>query len=45
MSLKDDYEVTGTELDTLVFAALECDGVLGAKYLNTIEYAADFYIS
>ena len=74
MSLKDDYEVTGKELDTLVLAALECNGVLGArmtgagfggcaialvqkdklnefidtvgaKYLNTIKYAADFYIS
>lgn len=31
MSLKDDYEVTGTELDTLVLAALKCDGVLGAR--------------
>ena len=74
MSLKDDYEVTGNELDTLVLAALECDGVLGArmtgagfggcaialvqndkvnnfiqnvgaKYLEKIKYAADFYIA
>ncbi|MEH7275700.1 galactokinase [Neobacillus vireti] len=31
LSLKDDYEVTGLELDTLVQAAWEHDGVLGAR--------------
>lgn len=30
-SLKDDYEVTGKELDTLVSAALEEPNVLGAR--------------
>ena len=30
-SLKDDYEVTGTELDTLVASALKQDGVMGAR--------------
>lgn len=31
LSLRDDYEVTGIELDTLVAAALEQEGVLGAR--------------
>ena len=72
-SLRDDYEVTGKELDTLVDAALKVDGVIGSRmtgagfggctvsivkeeavddfiekvgkeYLNTIGYAADFYV-
>lgn len=30
-SLRDDYEVTGIELDTLVEAALEQDGVIGSR--------------
>jgi galactokinase len=30
-SLRDDYEVTGIELDTLVMAALEFPGVTGAR--------------
>ena len=30
-SLRDDYEVTGIELDTLVEEALKCEGVLGAR--------------
>ena len=30
-SLRDDYEVTGVELDTLVAAALEQPGVIGAR--------------
>ncbi|WP_214891036.1 galactokinase [Exiguobacterium sp. s142] len=30
-SLRDDYEVTGIELDTLVQAAQDCDGVIGAR--------------
>ncbi|MDC4434375.1 galactokinase, partial [Acinetobacter baumannii] len=30
-SLKDDYEVTGLELDTLAEAAQQVDGVLGAR--------------
>ncbi len=30
-SLREDYEVTGTELDTLVEQALKIDGVLGAR--------------
>lgn len=30
-SLRDDYEVTGEELDTLVEAALKQEGVLGAR--------------
>ena len=72
-SLRDDYEVTGIELDTLVAAALKQPGVIGsrmtgagfggctvsivkndaidnfiqkvgAEYLETIGYAADFYV-
>ncbi|KKK38813.1 galactokinase [Mesobacillus campisalis] len=31
ISLKDDYEVTGLELDTIVQAAWEQEGVLGAR--------------
>ncbi|MGL5348525.1 MAG: galactokinase [Peptostreptococcaceae bacterium] len=31
VSLRDDYEVTGIELDTLVKIALEQDGVIGAR--------------
>ncbi|SDN26453.1 galactokinase [Bacillus sp. OK048] len=31
LSLKDDYEVTGLELDTLVLAAWEQAGVIGAR--------------
>ena len=31
LSLKDDYEVTGIELDTLVLAAWEQAGVIGAR--------------
>ena len=30
-SLRNDYEVTGVELDTLVEETLKCDGVLGAR--------------
>lgn len=30
-SLRDDYEVTGFELDTLVEAALNQDGVIGSR--------------
>ena len=30
-SLKNDYEVTGIELDTLVDSALKCEGVIGAR--------------
>ena len=30
-SLRDDYEVTGVELDTLVSAAMAQPGVLGAR--------------
>lgn len=30
-SLKDDYEVTGRELDTLVAATQSCDGVIGSR--------------
>jgi galactokinase len=30
-SLRDDYEVTTTEIDALVDAALACDGVYGAR--------------
>ncbi|WP_214741997.1 galactokinase [Exiguobacterium sp. s48] len=30
-SLRDDYEVTGLELDTLVAAAQACGGVIGAR--------------
>lgn len=72
-SLRDDYEVTGLELDTLYEAAKEVDGTLGVRvtgagfggcaiaivnndkidefieyvskrYLDTIGYAADFYV-
>jgi len=31
ISLRDDYEVTGIELDTLVSLAWECDGVIGSR--------------
>ena len=31
MSLRDDYEVTGKELDTLVEAALKQEGVIGSR--------------
>ena len=31
ISLRDDYEVTGIELDTLVSLAWECDGVVGSR--------------
>lgn len=31
MSLKEDYDITGAELDTLVNAALSQEGVLGAR--------------
>lgn len=31
VSLRDDYEVTGKELDTLVAAAWETDGVIGSR--------------
>lgn len=73
VSLRDDYEVTGIELDTLVDAALKQPGVIGSRmtgagfggctvsivkndnidafitnvgkeYLETIGYAADFYV-
>lgn len=73
VSLRDDYEVTGKELDTLVEAAWAQPGVIGSrmtgagfggctvsivetdavdafiehvgkKYLETIGYAADFYV-
>ena len=33
-SLKEDYEVTGLELDTIVKLAQECDGVLGARMIG-----------
>jgi len=31
VSLRDDYEVTGTELDALAEAAWEMDGVIGSR--------------
>ena len=31
VSLRDDYEVTGIELDTLVSLALKQDGVIGSR--------------
>lgn len=31
VSLRDDYEVTGIELDTLVSLAWECEGVVGSR--------------
>ena len=31
ISLRDDYEVTGIELDTLVSLAWETDGVIGSR--------------
>ncbi len=72
-SLRDDYEVTGKELDTLVETAWSVPGVIGSRmtgagfggctvsivkedcvdsfiekvgktYLDTIGYAADFYV-
>ena len=30
-SLRDDYEVTGIELDTLVEEAWKCEGVIGSR--------------
>lgn len=33
-SLKEDYEVTGLELDTIVELAQKCDGVLGARMIG-----------
>ena len=33
-SLKEDYEVTGKELDTIVSLAQECEGVLGARMIG-----------
>lgn len=33
-SLKNDYEVTGVELDTIVAALQMCDGVLGARMVG-----------
>lgn len=30
-SLRDDYEVTGVELDTLVEEAWKCNGVIGSR--------------
>lgn len=33
-SLKEDYEVTGLELDTIVRLAQQCDGVLGARMIG-----------
>lgn len=33
-SLKEDYEVTGLELDTIVELAQACDGVLGARMIG-----------
>lgn len=73
VSLRDDYEVTGKELDTLVEYAWKQEGVIGSRmtgagfggctvsivktdavekfieevgaaYLETIGYAADFYV-
>lgn len=73
VSLRDDYEVTGKELDTLVESAWKQPGVIGSRmtgagfggctvsivkndcvdafienvgkeYLDTIGYAADFYV-
>lgn len=31
ISLRDDYEVTGIELDTLVEEAWKCEGVIGSR--------------
>ena len=31
VSLRDDYEVTGIELDTLVEEAWKCPGVIGSR--------------
>lgn len=31
ISLRDDYEVTGKELDTLAAAAWDCEGVIGSR--------------
>ena len=31
ISLRDDYEVTGKELDTLVEEAWKCEGVVGSR--------------
>ena len=33
-SLKEDYEVTGLELDTIVKLAQSCEGVLGARMIG-----------
>lgn len=49
-SLRDDYEVTGIELDTLVKYAQECSGVVGSRMTGagfggcTISLVKDKYI-
>ena len=50
ISLRDDYEVTGHELDTLVAAAWEQDGLIGARMTGagfggcTVNIVAEEYI-
>ena len=50
ISLRDDYEVTGFELDSLVEAAWEAEGVIGARMTGagfggcTVSIVKDEYI-
>ena len=50
ISLRDDYEVTGIELDTLVEEAWKCPGVIGSRMTGagfggcTISIVEDAYI-
>lgn len=50
ISLRDDYEVTGIELDTLVSTALEQEGVIGSRMTGagfggcTVSIVKDKYI-
>ena len=50
VSLRDDYEVTGIELDTLVSLAWECEGVIGSRMTGagfggcTVSIVKDEYV-
>lgn len=50
ISLRDDYEVTGIELDTLVSLAWECEGVIGSRMTGagfggcTVSIVKDEYV-
>ena len=50
ISLRDDYEVTGVELDTLVSLAWQCEGVIGSRMTGagfggcTVSIVKDEYV-